>query len=476
MSEKVKNSDIESTDQQNDSHNFTEVECKRRPQNKFRAVIFNLNVDCLTKLFDYLSWDDVHSFGQTCKPMEMIAGEYFQANYVTEAYADFRDVTYPGHGQSSQMHGFHKCIQNLLFSSVFPSRSLKKIAWYAAKNYHQKFKRLRFYEVDLTGAEIRNFAVKFEFVESVTIERCIVNRRFYEQFPKLCKNVRYLYVIDFDCRRNVLRRTGNEWLLSTYPKLLHLHWTQSNQWRPMNELKMFFQRNHEVRSFSTDIHTLWTNNHLLSECTISLDDLTIEMGRNEQEPGNIDHIYSLLQELHEHGIYKRLHIYLKYFNQQTINEMRPLNFLKSLCLDNNNGDRADLTLPKWLNLNELKVSFHCHLLNVDMLARQLVNLQRMFFQSLSLSDLIHFIRHSVYLTKVKVRYLDGNNHNNKSVLDLATLNKEREKLKGAKKMIIYIEEEVYLQTKWAINGEAFSLIEIRRVSSHEWGHHFIPFY
>lgn len=44
--------------------------------------IFKLNIDCLDKIFDYLSVSDLHSFGQTCKAMQQVAGEYFKLNYV----------------------------------------------------------------------------------------------------------------------------------------------------------------------------------------------------------------------------------------------------------------------------------------------------------------------------------------------------------------------------------------------------------
>lgn len=246
-----------------------------------------------------------------------------------------------------------------------------------AKNYTQEFKRMRFYEADLTGAEIENLGDKFEKVESVTIERCVINRKFYHQFPKLCKNLRRLYVIDFNCRRDVLRRTGNEWLLWTYSKLEHLHWTQSKNWRPINELKFFSERNPQVRSFTTDIDSLWTNRHLFSESKFLLDDLIIEMSCEDEEPRHIEYIYSYLNELYKKGIYKRLHIHFIWFNQRTINEMPPLHGLKSLCLDHNfSVNMAGITLSNWFNLTELKVSSYFHLMNVDVLAQQLVNLRQ----------------------------------------------------------------------------------------------------
>lgn len=338
---------------------------------------------------------------------------------------------------------------------------------------------MRFYEADLTGDEIKNLQESFEKLESVIIERCTVNRKFYQQFPKLCKKLRRLYVEDFDCRRKVLRQTKDEWLLLTYPELVHLHWTQTKNWRPMNELKQFFERNPKVRSFATDIDSLWINRHLFNEsAAISLDDLIIEMGqfKQYQEPKNIRYIYRFLQEIHEEGVYKRLHINLKFFSQQTINEMPPMHDLKSLCLDHTDSDHDDIILPKWLDLTELKVSSYCNLLNVDVLARQLVNLRQLHLQCVSLNDLMEFVRYSVNLTKIKVERLDDDDDEQNIIVDVTALNEEREKLKGAQKLLIFIQEEVYLQVKWTRNGKEYSLIEIRRVSSHEWNHFSIPLF
>ncbi|XP_031637726.1 uncharacterized protein LOC116351253, partial [Contarinia nasturtii] len=43
--------------------------------------IFKLSIDCMDEIFEYLSLKDLHSFGQTCKRMNKVAGEYFKQNY-----------------------------------------------------------------------------------------------------------------------------------------------------------------------------------------------------------------------------------------------------------------------------------------------------------------------------------------------------------------------------------------------------------
>lgn len=45
------------------------------------SPIFKLNVDCCEEILEYLRLEDLNSFGQTCKPLNKVAGEYFKDNY-----------------------------------------------------------------------------------------------------------------------------------------------------------------------------------------------------------------------------------------------------------------------------------------------------------------------------------------------------------------------------------------------------------
>ncbi|XP_055303149.1 uncharacterized protein LOC129568846 isoform X1 [Sitodiplosis mosellana] len=60
------------------------------------------------------------------------------------------------------------------------------------------------------------------------------------------------------------------------------------------------------------------------------------------------------------------------------------------------------------------------------------------------------------------------------VLDLVAINKERAKLSGARKITIYVRDDIFLATKWTVrHGDInLSLIEMKRTDSLEWNHHF----
>lgn len=45
------------------------------------TTFFKLNTDCSDEIFEYSCIKDLHSFGQTCKTLQKVAGEYFKTNH-----------------------------------------------------------------------------------------------------------------------------------------------------------------------------------------------------------------------------------------------------------------------------------------------------------------------------------------------------------------------------------------------------------
>ena len=90
------------------------------------------------------------------------------------------------------------------------------------------------------------------------------------------------------------------------------------------------------------------------------------------------------------------------------------------------------------------------------------------------ADILPFIFHAVKLRSIKVQHFiieygvdfDAQRRQkrffNESFLHLAALNRERKRLNGAKKVIIYINNNLYLKTKWAIGPTDFDLVEMKR--------------
>ena len=83
----------------------------------------------------------------------------------------------------------------------------------------------------------------------------------------------------------------------------------------------------------------------------------------------------------------------------------------------------------------------------------------------------------MYLSSVCITFPNGNLANGKKCVEIyefeekflkiCALNDERKKLVGACKVTIYVDEDVYLATKWTKAGSSAEFIEIKRKESHD---------
>ncbi|XP_055301582.1 uncharacterized protein LOC129568074 isoform X1 [Sitodiplosis mosellana] len=435
------------------------------------AKIFKLNIDCFDELFEWLSRDDLDTLGQTCKLMQSIVGEFFQQNFpAIEVRAeedglyvnDTRNVNcYRG---AHKIHSFDKFIRKVsICENSIGIEDGVRLFCYVGSNCTKSIKHIQFINVLLTQIELEWVDEILKTVETVSIEDCLIKRQFYEKFPALCHNLKNLNVQDCRWNRNVLKRTGNEWLQRKYPKLEHLEWTQSSKkGRRIDEFKTFFELNPQIVSFSTSFHCFWGNRELIAQANIKLDDLTIEFDDWTWTPTNINATYSLLNSLHEQGIYKRLNLYARYYDADYFSKMASIRPLYSLHL---HEISSRYNLPHLPQLRELRIQYINT--NLDNLPNQLPNLERIYFKFAETKHFLPFIYRCPKLKEMKIDVVHDRAKFN-CILDLPALNRDRKKLDGARKITIFIDEHVFLATKWATERTEFSLIEIQRGYTREW--------
>ena len=232
-----------------------------------------------------------------------------------------------------------------------------------------------------------------------------------------------------------------------------------------NELVTFLERNPSIRTFSTDSRSLWETRDSLLGSNIKLERLAIDVGQSkiiDSKNQTIlfgDSLYELLKELHKQGVYKKLSLYLDFVSQIHLQNMFLLKSLEMVC-----GDILQFNDPM-PNLKTLGVCYGDEIMNIDCLPSVTPNLERIYMARVTFKTLVPFICHSAKLKQIKLKSL--NDENFKSI-SLPKLNKEREKLIGAHKLLIFVKEEDYLAFKWSKNNLTFSLLEIRRFESFEW--------
>lgn len=456
-----------------------------------KNYFFKLNIDCLNEIFDYLSVKELHAVGQTCKTLQQASGEYFKLNLsAAPKYSENNGI----HTEYSDGSG----TVNRINSSCF-NRFITYISHYyerkapleyiqAHASEFESFKHLYLVCTSLSSAKIDRIKKLLDRVEIVQIRNCTMEVDFYESFLKFCINLKELLIQEAEVGQHRNRygygsgqeRPANTWLTKSYPQLQHFELIPQFT-NHIVELCPFFERNPNVQSFSVSSKCLLANRNELLKSNVKLNVLEVKLFQvprfyydedDEEEYNHYQSICKLLKQLHANGFYKRLHLYVQRINQQSSEKLVRLPGLEKLCIKYFSGI---YNLTQLTALKELVILDGANEKDMKLLALSLNNLQRLFLNNASFQDLLPFLSHSMQLSVVKFFPKPGDNGLvRRNVFKLLTSNVEREKLFGARKLIVYLPDDIFLATKWAINNGRtnLSMVEIKRTHSYAWDNHF----
>lgn len=427
------------------------------------SSIWKLNLDCFYDVFDYLNLDDLIAIGRTCKWMQRLAGQFIHENYRAKrktCHGIDIYMSWPPRNVAIFCEFFEKMYIFGNFSSGYN---------YVGLNCTSFLCELRMTQIDLTDYEIECIKGILNGVEIVEMEHCTIKSDFYENFLRFCPKLKRLSVSrsSYDRDHGIVIGSNNDWLFRTYPTLEHLELTDLYEF--MNqELMAFFQRNPNVRIFSTDAKSLLANRDAFLECDIKLNRLAIEFHpqaiNSEIEPNAIvDFFYKQLIKLHKRAFFQELHLYITFLdhqiNVQKLFTLEPLTML---------GGYINSIEVSAANVTELNITEGCSVIDLDSLPDKVPNLERIHFSNASSDHILPFIRHSPKLMQMKIENLIDGSHLLNGALDLNALNLKRQKLIKARKLIIYVNERVFLATKWQNMQMFFNRLEVRRGESFDW--------
>lgn len=445
--------------------------------------IFKLNNDCFNEIFDYLSLPELHSFGQTCKAINRLASAHFRSNYGAAAkfsgdngiYTEYSDH----HGvinQRTQTSGFNR---NITYISHYYERMAP--LYYIQSHRHEltSINHIYLVCVTLNATRIKCIQTILNKAKVVQIRNCSVDDDFYHTFLQHCKCIERLYVQDVDISHH--RQSQRQpWLCQSYSTLQHLELVPQYS-NHLDDIAEFFQRNPNIRSFSTSAAVLWQNRDAFFKCAVKLDVLEVKMfrsapnrlGQNVVAERELMRLTcNLLNQLYKCGLFERLHFFVQNAgeaNNQCINSLHGLEKLciKQLDVGFKLSQRNDLSELVILNCANANVK------NMEQFAKTLPILQRLFLQNASFDILLPFARHSANLNRVKW-IPEVKKHSNHHILNLLSLDKEREKLFAARKITIFVPDYVFLMTKWTTNygNTIMNSIEMKRTDSFVWNQHF----
>lgn len=444
--------------------------------------IFRLNLDCFEELFDFLSLQELISVARTCKRMQRIAGHCYQQNYGSTETLCYDDGFYFDEGRVDCFKSQFKNVsfkdgtikEDLESSDDENSDETDEISssnpsapdFMAQLTDTTSLQRIDISGKNLTMDRIKKNKILLSRAESVTTDcsYCHDNHVF-NALMSVCSKAKYLSIsgiID-----------NHEWMYRSFPNLMHLELTPFRL-KKLPELKIFFKVNTTIKHLSIDSTTFWSSRMVFKSknSNFKLNTLSIIY----LEGTNFTPFCHLLKELYELGLYKSLYFYCG--QQITQEHIDQLVTIKGLGKFHTESHIEEIAVGGMENVEELCIDQSRSLTDLQSLPHILSNLKRIEFKEATSDDILLFIRHAWRVNKIKVTYLEDGLYFNKNeqILDLFALNKERGKLNCARKIVIYVDEDVYLATKWAMKKTDFRLIEMKRITSFDWRHEFEVYY
>lgn len=431
------------------------------PTKAVASPILKLDIDCFHEIFDYLSLDDLISIGHACKRLQGIAGSFVRQNFVAKRKT---------------------CVNNNILMCWTPrkigifSPFVEKLSvfggfsdpyQYIRSNSFNCLRELRLAQVEIFANDVECLREILLNLDVLEVDQCNFNGEF--KLLEFCPNVSRLSVSrsSYDRDHAIIVGTGNEWLTKKYHSLEHLELTDLYEFKK-DEFKLFFQQNPNIRSFSTDAKSLLVNRRAFLSADAKLNKLAIDF----HHPNNINaeadplfvvnSLYNLLLELHEKEFYQNLHIFVTFVDRhncmQKLFLLEPLEMLGGFVISIENP---------LMKLKELDINKGAELNGIEIIPIKVPKLESISFSEATSDDILTFICHSSKLRIIKVDLLLDGTHLKNGILNLVALNKEREKLTNARKVVIYVNESVFLSTKWTHNVMNFKKIELRRGDSFE---------
>lgn len=412
-----------------------------------------LIVDCWEHIFDNLSLLDIISMSKTCKRMNQLAG-YYIGEYLPPFAATLTEEgcekVYYGSNATNLFQ--HICLQpefHQFIKVLTVDRKSYSSACSQAVPALPSLKTIKFYCEDFPQIFVntQHFSTN---VETVFLNSCSIGDATFEQIGKYFPKMRELHLST--------SRASVRIFSHYYPSLASLTY-QTYKTEAQNlitqtyELKAFLQKHSKLKRLKCDYDFLWANRDLLIQTNIELNTLAIHCGNSSIGTPSFDHFLNYLKTLYARGFYKTLHLSLNTKQSLSISTLLAMPSLETLRCD---YLPTELHISRLTNLKELHLVF----LRIDekymeMLAKSLINLERLTIQHQPSRHILPFIRYSKKLETFHFGGIGGG-------LDLFALNEERKKLANSHRISLHLIEKDYLATKWKAKFTSFSHIKIYR--------------
>lgn len=451
-------SDTPSTSKNENVENKPSVCSALAPQT---AAILKLDIDCFEEAFDYAPLKDLISIGATCKRLLQVAAYIFQQHFWDIEVFCVKNSFLIGY--RNRADHFVQVFKNV---TLLEKQDLDFYLSLPSKSHRQRQIQLK--RIKINDSQLRRLNGIFSKLESLRLHYFEMSGCFYKNMLAKCPNLKHLYIENQ--KDSIIIGRGNDWLLQKYPTIEHLDLAMRRSFQ-VAELKDCLELNPNIKHFSTYTMFFWGNRDVIKKTDAKLNDLAVNaiFGGMDFKP-----FIELLNELYERGFYKRLQFSHNRCNQDLIDLLASASNLVKLYILY--GENVRLLALK--NLEELYYQDCEGIADLDEVITKNTKLERVHFSTAHPDHISKLVSRAPYLKKIIVNKLMNMKHAqrkefyyypttqpNNTVFNLRALNEQRGKLEVARKVTVYVQEDVYLATKWAINETNFQLVRLMRLGS-----------
>lgn len=439
------------------------------PENLFLSIV----IQCSDELFDWLALKELAALNNTCKKLQELTSDYVQRKYPMKSMKvgqDYKSKDIVYWSKDKSMHAFTKDVRNLV---VVPSTECLR---YLHAVHSKNIDSMAFYDGQIMDEDAIYLEMLLKCVDIVEIQYGYIGGEFHESVLKYCRRMKQL-VIKYGFGECENSGVANRWCNQTYPTLEHFHWSAT----PLpDNLEIFFRQNPNIRSFNGGVYTTMNVLEFLLRTATTINELHFELilELHEDESEGMAAIQSNLNTLYERGQFKDLMLEFLFCSHLLDSGWSKLAYLTGAYIDfpRRPGSVKALSSLVHLKLLVLGINTIVSPAKANTLSKNLHDLEEIYIQIDSVHAIIPFARHSAKLHKIYV-YRMGQDHgfNTKKIKRhlIDSLHECRTKLMDARKLIIYLPDQAYVQIKCQTSDCLNrNLIEIKRSESHVLMHPF----
>lgn len=447
------------------SSSFASCSRTMEHENGTSTEIFKVNYDCFSEKFDYLSLRDIASVGQTCKNFQLIAGQFYQENFFT-----------PTRLRNGKIYSKYYCINITCFREFVQRIVVETGDLYAFRFSFQSLKEIDFYNVHIQSTEY--LQKHFPNLETLQFYNCELDSDVHETFLNFCKKLKRLSIRDKhlnDKNQNstIFGKTNN-WLKHQYPTLKKF---ELNSCRKMVKVIEFLKLNRNIRKFSTTIEFLIENMDSMTSFKIKLKTLSILHAFTNMDYEIFNSFVKQLLKIQKHGLFKQLDLYFISTAKKYTYSVQLLPFVTLLHIS---SQPFRFSVSSLSNLKALYMSDTKKIEDFNVASNNLNKLMHIHVFHDSIENILVFIKSIKCLPKLRTIQLDlikNGTHFNEyyGIINLKAINDELAQFKNSAKITIYVQEKIYLATKFAFKQMKLDLIELKRYESYRKSHDFQSF-